>query len=209
MTATPGLMLCPKHAPVTLPHLMALRDILDLTNTFDAAVFATTTVAFWCQCHMAEVLIDTIFNSLFHASHATQQKSGWTASKIKYHSFWAPSTKTSLHGEAIRWINSGYGSSADWAFQNHWKVSSHVPPWVICLALKWLQDPWSQCAGLGSWTGAMKCGWPIIWECLQAIAFRIGGTTHLLLLGVDPCIVMAHTCFSHILTLKAYFNMCP
>lgn len=36
-----------KRPPVTLEHLHALRDGLDLANSFDAAVYAVACVAFW------------------------------------------------------------------------------------------------------------------------------------------------------------------
>ena len=39
-----------KRAPVTIKHLNALAESLDLTDSFDAAVFAVATVAFW-DCH--------------------------------------------------------------------------------------------------------------------------------------------------------------
>lgn len=38
----------PKRPPVTIEHLHALRDSLDLTNSFDAAVFAVACIVFWC-----------------------------------------------------------------------------------------------------------------------------------------------------------------
>ena len=37
-----------KRPPVTLEHLYALRNGLDLTNSFDAAVYAVACIAFWC-----------------------------------------------------------------------------------------------------------------------------------------------------------------
>lgn len=40
----------PRRPPVTLDHMHALFRGLDLSNSFDAAVFATASVAFWCCC---------------------------------------------------------------------------------------------------------------------------------------------------------------
>lgn len=37
----------PKRAPVTIEHVSALSHALDLTDSFDAAVFAVACVAFW------------------------------------------------------------------------------------------------------------------------------------------------------------------
>ena len=96
-SAAPTLSTCPKCPLVTLAHLLALRNTLDLENTFDVAVFATVTVAFWCQWCLNEVCITSMLNPLLHITWACQQKSGKTASNIAYHSFWAPFMKTSLH----------------------------------------------------------------------------------------------------------------
>lgn len=37
-----------KRSPVTVEHLHALRKHLDMSNTFDAAVYAIACIAFWC-----------------------------------------------------------------------------------------------------------------------------------------------------------------
>jgi len=58
----------PKCPPVMLMHLTALRQHLNLNDTFDAAVWATTTVTFWCQCRLAEVCVDGLFDPSIHAS---------------------------------------------------------------------------------------------------------------------------------------------
>jgi len=39
-----------KCDPVTIEHLCALHLHLDLTNSFDIAVFAVACIAFWCCC---------------------------------------------------------------------------------------------------------------------------------------------------------------
>ena len=89
---------------------------LDLNNTFNAAVFAVATVAFWCQCQLGEVCVDSLFDPTIHASCATQHKMGWMLSNIEFHSFWAPSTKNCPCGEEIRWTDSCCSCSAKWAF---------------------------------------------------------------------------------------------
>ena len=48
--ATPPSSKKSKQLPITLWHLQSLRHHLTLSNTFDAAVFATVCVSFWCQC---------------------------------------------------------------------------------------------------------------------------------------------------------------
>jgi len=39
-----------KRDPVTIDHIRALHHHLDLTNSFDIAVFAIACIAFWCCC---------------------------------------------------------------------------------------------------------------------------------------------------------------
>jgi len=39
-----------KRDPVTIEHIHSLRRNLDLTNSFDIAVFAIACIAFWCCC---------------------------------------------------------------------------------------------------------------------------------------------------------------
>jgi len=197
----------PKRPPVTLAHLLALRNSLNLDNTFDAAVFAIATVAFWCQCRLGELCVDVVFDPLLHASRCSPQNSGITISMIRYHSFWAPSTKTSPHGEEIRWIDSKCPCSAEWAFQNHWIINSHLPTTAHLFGFEtstgsfqpmrkhWFLD---RCNEIWSVSGL---------SAMPGHSFRIGGTTHLLLLGVDPFIVMAQGRWKSTAFLE-YWRLC-
>src|SRR5882672_8556499 len=116
------------QAPVTMRHLLSLRHHLSITDTFDTAVYGMATVAFWCQCRLAEVTVDNQFDPSVHASHSSPQRSGSTTSNIKYRSFWAPRMETHPKGEEIHWTDSGCPCSAELAFKNHWFINSHVPP---------------------------------------------------------------------------------
>jgi len=124
--ATPHTSHCPKCLPMTIAHLTALRNGLNLSNTFDAVVFGMAAVAFWCQCHLAEVCVDSHFDPLIHVSCTSPCKSG-TTSNIPYTSFWAPFMKTNPAGEEIRWMDSACLCSTEWVFKNHLLINSHVP----------------------------------------------------------------------------------
>ena len=114
-----------------------------------------------------------------------------TASNIIYSSFWAPLTKTMPAGEEIRWTDSGCPCSAQWAFLNHLTVNSHAPEAAHIFTFEtetgnfepmhrvWFMD---RCNEIWAHSSLPP---------LTGHSFRIGGTTHLLLLGVDPFIVMA------------------
>ena len=148
----------PKRAPMTIAHLLTLRNNLDLNNTFDTAVFGTATVTFWCQCHLTEVCVDASFDPHIHASRSSQQTSGTTSLGISFHSFWAPSTKTSPKGEEIRWIDSKCLCSAEWAFQNHCSVNNHMPSSHHILHSRWRLASSHLCTRPGSWNIVIKFG---------------------------------------------------
>jgi len=148
----------PKCAPVTLAHLQVLHSSVNLNDTFDAALFAIATIAFWCQCHISEVCVDHSFNTSLNAHHDTPQKSGYMASNIMFHAFWAPQTKTKPWGEFIMWTDSGCNCSTQWAFTNHLKVNSHVPLSAHLLASSQRTGLSSQRRGTGSSQDAMRFG---------------------------------------------------
>jgi len=61
-TAAPSASTRSPRPPVTLAHLNVLHRALNLANTFDASVFAVACFAFWCQCHLNELCIDSTFD---------------------------------------------------------------------------------------------------------------------------------------------------
>ena len=63
---------CAKCPPTTIKHLHALPNGLDLTNSFDAAIWAIACIAFWCCCHLGELVIPSVntFDSIKHADHS-------------------------------------------------------------------------------------------------------------------------------------------
>ena len=47
---TPAESTQPKREPITIEHLKFLHCNLDLSNTFDIAIFTVACIAFWCCC---------------------------------------------------------------------------------------------------------------------------------------------------------------
>ena len=148
-------------------------------------MFAVVTIAFWCQCRIGEVCVDHLFDTSINMSRSTPQKSGRTTSNITFHLFWEPHTKTKPRGEFIMWTNSRCVCSAQWAFSNHLRINHNSPPLGHLFAFE---------AEDGSFP-PMRRTWFIakcndIWlssslGVLMGHSFCIGGTTHLLLMGVD------------------------
>jgi len=181
----------PKRDPVTLQHLQALRKNLDLTNSFDASVFAVACIAFWSCCRLGELLIDTDFDPARQVSRSTAIKRGTASNGIRYSKFHIPSSKTKgLKGDDINISDSTCDCSAYSAFEHHLSANSKVPGDAPLFAYETADGGWSP----------MRRSWFVdrcnaIWKkeglgSLKGHGFRIGGTTHLLLLGIDPWIVM-------------------
>src|SRR5882724_4562343 len=88
------------------------------------------------------------------------------------------------------WTGSGCNCSAEWPFRNHWLINNHVPPHAHLFTFETEASSFSSIKK--TWI-LLRCN--EIWSAcgLQALdghSFHIGGTTHLLLMGVDPFIVM-------------------
>ncbi|KIO12981.1 hypothetical protein M404DRAFT_123531, partial [Pisolithus tinctorius Marx 270] len=89
-----------KCPPVTLDALCILHDHLNLGNSFDATVWVLASVAFWCCCHLGELLIPSInaFDSSKHASHCILPLSiSLLQNGTHYSSFHIPWSKTTLN----------------------------------------------------------------------------------------------------------------
>jgi len=156
---------------------------------FDTAVLGMATVAFWCQCHLAKVCVDLYFEPLIHGSHTSPQKSGTTVSNIYYSLFWAPSMKTNPAGEEIRGTDSTCPCSAEWAFKNHLRINGHVP--LAAHIFTFETDSGSFDPMHMKWFLDNEIWSSVLLSPLSSHSFRSSGTTHLLLLGMDPFIVMA------------------
>ena len=103
--------------------------------------------------------------------------------------------KTSPQGEEIRWTDSHCCYSTEWSFQNHLGVNLHVPPNGHLFAFETTSGKYAPMPR--SWF-LERCN--EVWSTnglstLSGHSFRIGGTTHLLLLGINPFIVMAQGCW--------------
>ncbi|OJA14702.1 hypothetical protein AZE42_13052, partial [Rhizopogon vesiculosus] len=63
---------CTRRPPVTLEALNQLKHGLDLSNSFDVAVLAIASIAFWSCCHLGELVIpgSNAFDSLKHVTRS-------------------------------------------------------------------------------------------------------------------------------------------
>jgi len=180
----------PKRDPVTIDHIRALHRRLDHTDAFDIAIFAIACVAFWCCCRLGELIVDSSFDPKAHVSRSTTITRGTASNGLKYIHFEVPRTKTKPEGDCINISDSTCDCSATRAFEHHMEANSDVPPDAPLFAFETADKSWSPMRR--SWF-MDRCNEIWLEEGLASAkghGFRIGGTTHLLLLGTDPWVVM-------------------
>ncbi|KIP08778.1 hypothetical protein PHLGIDRAFT_68737, partial [Phlebiopsis gigantea 11061_1 CR5-6] len=183
-----------KCPPIMLEHLCALRDRLDMRNTFDAAVFAMACVAFWCCRRLGELVIPskTLFNLARHVVRGAKLGFKCTSGGGEYVNLHLPWTKkTGTKGFNIPITNWGGETASVPAVRQHFEVNSEVPNDALFFAFATRDD-------LCGWA-PMTCDWFLgrcskVWEAAglesrTGHCFQIGGATKLLLLGVPPDIV--------------------
>ena len=136
------------------------------------------------------MLIDSKFKPKIHISHSACIKCGTASNGSAFTNLTIPHTKTKPNGDDICMTDTLCDCSFTYAFNHHLRSNSAVPGDAPLFAFK---------MGVGTWS-PMRWTWFLshcaaVWDHvgLQSIkdhGFRIGGTTHLLLLGVDPWVVM-------------------
>jgi hypothetical protein len=170
-----------------------LHDNLNLAKTFDAAVYATATTAFWACCHLGELVIPSrnAFDPVYHATRSALISRGIAKQGRKFMTIHLPFSKTQRNlGKDIYLIEVDDPTSPVIALEQHLLCNIRVPASATLFAFETANGGWAPMTGewflnrcnevwLGAGLGNM-----------QGHGLRIGGTTHMLMLGVDPWIVM-------------------
>lgn len=183
-----------KRPPVTIEHLYALRNGLDLSNAFDAAVWAIACVAFWCCCRLGELVIPSrnLFDPIKHVARSTSLTFHMLPNGTEYGTCQIPWTKTTLREGATISITARDDPSCPIkALKHHLACSKSIPSHAPLFSFETADGGWSP----------MTKGWFMarcneVWIVaglpdMPGHGFRIGGATHLLLLGVAPDLVAA------------------
>lgn len=180
-----------KRPPVTIEHMHALTRGLDLTNSFDAAVWAVACIAFWSCCRLGELVIPSrdTFDPGKHVAGSTHVsfRTGATVSSASFHIPWTKTTKNAGADIVITKISDV--SDPHNALLHHRHVNCNIPGDAPMFSYK-IED--------GGWAPMTK-DWFLqrceeVWEAagmpmLAGHAFRIGGATELLLRGTPPDVV--------------------
>ncbi|KAF8573265.1 hypothetical protein K439DRAFT_1665860 [Ramaria rubella] len=174
-----GLLSETPRPPVTIQHIECLRNNLDLSNTFDAAVFAVATIAFFGCCQLGELTIPSkhTFDPTYHASRSCKVTRGVARHDRQFMTVHIPWSKT-FHskGDDLHLNDTRTSCSPTTALEHHLSVNQNIPPDAPLFA-------WS--ANTGSWEPMTK-----VWfmsrckeifkthglECTDGHSFRTGGT---------------------------------
>jgi hypothetical protein len=182
----------PRRPPVTLEHMHALFRGLDLSNAFDASVFAVACTAFWSCCRLGELIIVNAnsFDPSRHVSRSSSFTRRIPPEGVKYSVLHIPWTKTS-HVDSADVIISNLDdiTNAFTAMNHHLTANATVPPHAPFFAYETAEGGWA--AMTKPWFLA-RCNQ--IWRSVNLLeltghCFRIGGATELLLRGVPPDVV--------------------
>jgi len=137
-----------------------------------------------------ELLIDSHFKPASHVSCSTTLKCSIATNGLKYMNFHLPRTKMKEKGDEVNVTDSTCPCSATATLEHHLASNVSVPASTPLFAFKLADGLWAP----------MECAWFLdrcnaIWEkdglsSMKGHGFHICGTTHLLLLGIDPWVVM-------------------
>ncbi|KAI0777839.1 hypothetical protein BD413DRAFT_448861, partial [Trametes elegans] len=183
-----------KRPPVTLEHMHALFTGLNLSNTFDAAVFAVACSAFWGCRRLGELVIPSRFgfDAGKHVTVDVEVGVRTLPSNVRYAVFHIPWTKTTKRdGTNIILTENSDPTDPVTALLHHRIVNHGLPPGAPLFAFEtnessggWapMTRDWflNRCNGVWMEAGLGK---------LTGHCFRIGGATELLLRGTHPDIV--------------------
>ncbi|KAG1851985.1 hypothetical protein C8R48DRAFT_749849 [Suillus tomentosus] len=188
----------PRRPPVTLEHMHSLFRHLDLSNVFDASVFAIASTAFWSCCRLGELIVDSAlsFNPSRHVSHSAPIRRGTSPTGVSYIVVTIPWTKTT-HGDGANIVASHINDQSNpvLAINHHLLANSSVPADAPFFAFETENGGWSPMTR--TWF-MNRCNQ--VWKqnrlaVLSGHCFRIGGATELLLRGTPPEVVAMQGCW--------------
>jgi len=199
----------PRRPPVTIEHMHALFQNLDLSNSFDSAVYCTASVAFWCCCRylfshsspfiflhntrLGELVVPSIsmFDPSRHISRSAHVRRSKTSNGISFSVFHIPWSKTT-HNDGADIVATKIDDSTDpfTALTHHLSTNSAVPSHAPFFAFE-TPDGWSPMTRTWFITRCNNVWASAGLPTLSGHCFRIGGATELLLRGTPPDIVAA------------------
>jgi hypothetical protein len=172
--------------------MVALRHHLDISNTRDAAIWAVVSTAFRDCTRLGELILKsrTSFDCRKNVTRACPFKRGTAAENRRFIQFHIPWSKTTgFKGAWIFSTSSNDPVDSVSAMEHHLAINPNIPANAPLFTFEttsgWsnltVDDVMLRCHSIWS-----SCKLPLP----TGHGFRIGGTTFLLLCGVDPWIVI-------------------
>ncbi len=178
----------PKRRPVTLEHLFALHEGLQMTNSFDVAVWAVALCAFWGCCRLGELTIPShnAFDERLHvakSTHITFCRHLGGAESAQFHIPWA---KMERHEGADLIFTAREDLCPVQALRAHLEASKDVPGDAPLFAFKTADLTWAPMVKDWFLKRCRDIWEPLHLDFIHGHSFRPGGATELLLAGVPP-----------------------
>lgn len=183
-----------KRPPVTIQHMYALREGLDLTSSLDSSVYGSACAAFWGARRLCELMppTPTAFDPSRHVAKGADLKYKTLPACGEFATLPIPFTKTTTTRGALLTFPAVEDHTAPVpAIKHHRQVNASVPDDAPFFAYATNEDPRGWAPMNREWFMA-RCN--EVWaaaglQTLTGHSFRIGGATELLLRGVPPEIV--------------------
>ena len=126
--ATPESSKRKKRLPYTPQFISAIQAHLDLSNPFEAAVYACLTTTFYACTQVGEFTIPTLTafkqNSHIKPSNVSSE---CDRNGLESITFQLPRTKTSIHGETVSWSKQNGDTDPEEVFTHH-LITNQPPP---------------------------------------------------------------------------------
>ena len=200
----------PLRAPVSDDHLIALRQHLDLSLPFHAAVWAVATCTFFGCRRLGETTVksNSSFDPLYNVTRSTAAAFRLLNNGSQSATIRIPWTKTTKHeGASIILTSRSDQLCPIAALRNHLVVNSNPPSTISFFGYR---------SETGSWTHMFRNTFlSFVFRIWQSISldhvaghsFRIGGTVFLLLAGVPPEVVAATGTWTSLAFLRYWRRM--
>ncbi|KZT00862.1 uncharacterized protein LAESUDRAFT_665165, partial [Laetiporus sulphureus 93-53] len=191
--AVPMSSVWPRWPPVSLEHMHALHSGLNLTNSFDTAVYACTCVTFWSVCQLGELVILSagLTNPHYHVLQTAKLQFHTIVGSIEYATLPIPWMKTTQQNGAVIIISHlDDPTSPIPALRHHLSANAAIPDIAPFFTFKMASGGWAPLTR----TWFLDCC-NIIWtefglQSVTSHSFCISGATELLLCGMPPDVVI-------------------
>lgn len=184
----------PLRAPVSIEHLLVLREALNLAVPHHAAIWAVATISFFGCRRLGETTITTIsgFDPKYHVLRAATVSFRTLRDGTTSASFRIPWTKSSRDlGASVILTGRSDTLCPCAALQNHLKVNSAIPKAASLFAYLLPDGTWRHTQKHSFMEFCMDVWSRASLAHVLGHSFRIGGAVELLLAGVPPEVVAA------------------